>query len=85
MCSDSRGKKLTGCLIRIGEMSLLLQKLYYYAKLYYMFYVNVSFNFFFSISLSLQAFTNDGQEVVSTEDRQELEDREMTGNFSHFL
>ena len=76
---------MTGCLIRIGEMSLLLQKLYYYAILYYMFYVNVSFNFFFSISLSLQAFTNDGQEVVSTEDRQELEDREMTGNFSHFL
>ena len=39
----------------------------------------------FSISLSLQAFNNDGQEVVFTKDRQELEDREITGIFSHFL
>ena len=41
--------------------------------------------FLFSISLSLQAFNNDGQEVVFTKDRQELEDREITGIFSHFL
>ena len=40
--------------------------------------------FLFSISLSLQAFNNDGQEVVFTKDRQELEDREITGIFHTF-
>ena len=85
VCSDSRGKKLTGFLIGTGGMSLLLQKLYYYSILYYMFYVNVWFNFFFSNSLSLQAFNNDGQEVVSTKDRPELEDRGITGMYSQLF
>ena len=37
VCSDSRGKKLTGFLIGTGGMSLLLQKLYYYS--YYILHV----------------------------------------------
>ena len=53
--------------------------------IYYMFYVNVWFNFFFSNSLSLQAFNNIGQEVVSTKDRPELEDRGITGMYSQLF
>ena len=50
-----------------------------------MLYVNVWFNFFFSNSLSLQAFNNDGQEVVSTKERPELEDRGITGMYSQLF
>ena len=53
--------------------------------IYYMFYVNVWFNFFFSNSLSLQAFNNIGQEVVSTKERPELEDRGITGMYSQLF